>query len=62
MIRKKFTIVGDIKGCDCILVDDIIDTGEKSQKVAAILKNAGARKIYLYATHAILSDGCIEKN
>ncbi|CDO66072.1 ribose-phosphate pyrophosphokinase, putative [Plasmodium reichenowi] len=59
--KEKFTIVGDIKGCDCILVDDIIDTGEKSQKVAAILKNAGARKIYLYATHAILSDGCIEK-
>ncbi|GAW82284.1 ribose-phosphate pyrophosphokinase [Plasmodium gonderi] len=59
--KEKFTIVGDIKGCDCILVDDILDTGEKSKKVAAILKNAGASKIYLYATHAILSDGCIEK-
>ncbi|SBT78141.1 ribose-phosphate pyrophosphokinase, putative [Plasmodium ovale] len=59
--KGKFTIVGDIKDCDCILVDDILDTGEKSKKVAALLKSAGARKIYLYATHAILSDGCIEK-
>ncbi|EUD67592.1 ribose-phosphate pyrophosphokinase [Plasmodium inui San Antonio 1] len=59
--KEKFTIVGDIKGCDCILVDDILDTGEKSKKVAALLKSAGARKIYLYATHAILSDGCVEK-
>ncbi|KAI4836494.1 ribose-phosphate pyrophosphokinase [Plasmodium brasilianum] len=59
--KEKFTIVGDIKNCDCILIDDILDTGEKSKKVASLLKNAGARKIYLYATHAILSDGCIEK-
>ncbi|KJP89889.1 hypothetical protein AK88_00345 [Plasmodium fragile] len=58
--KEEFTIVGDIKGCDCILVDDILDTGEKSKKVAALLKSAGASKIYLYATHPILSDGCIE--
>ncbi|SCM18501.1 ribose-phosphate pyrophosphokinase, putative [Plasmodium berghei] len=59
--NEKITIVGDIKDCDCIIVNDILDTGEKSKKVAALLKNAGARKIYLYATHAILSDGCISK-
>ncbi|CAD2098916.1 ribose-phosphate pyrophosphokinase [Plasmodium vinckei petteri] len=59
--NEKITIVGDIKDCDCIIVNDILDTGKTSKKVAALLKNAGARKIYLYATHAILSDGCISQ-
>ena len=49
-------IVGDVKGKECLIIDDIIDTaGTLIEGVKALKKN-GALKIYACATHAILSD------
>ncbi|XP_055388007.1 ribose-phosphate pyrophosphokinase-like [Condylostylus longicornis] len=44
-------LVGDVSGKDCVIVDDIIDTGERAVNAAYALKKAGARRIFMYATH-----------
>lgn len=54
-------LVGDVKGKDCIIVDDIIDTGERAVNTANALKYAGARQIYMFATHGVLSRGALDR-
>jgi ribose-phosphate pyrophosphokinase len=49
-------LTGNVKGRHCILVDDEILTGNTVLKDAAILKDAGAASVRMYATHAILAD------
>lgn len=48
-------VIGDVKGKDCIVFDDMIDTGGKMVDAAKALKAAGANDIYACATHAIFS-------
>lgn len=53
--------VGDVAGRDCIIIDDIIDTGEKAQATAQDLKAGGARRIFMFATHGVLSKGSVDR-
>jgi ribose-phosphate pyrophosphokinase len=48
-------IVGDVEGKNCLIVDDMCDTGGTICKVAEALHNAGANEIYACFTHAVLS-------
>lgn len=48
-------IVGDVSGRVCLIVDDMIDTGGTIVKAAEALKNAGATRVVVAATHAIFS-------
>lgn len=48
-------LVGDVKGCDCIIVDDMIDTAGTICKAAKVLKNSGARRVFAFASHGLLS-------
>lgn len=52
---KVMNVIGDVKNRDCILVDDIIDTGSTLCKAACALRKKGAKSIYAYATHPIFS-------
>ena len=54
-------IIGDVKGKDCILVDDIVDTAGTLCQAAAALKQHGARQVFAYATHGVLSGEAITK-
>ena len=54
-------IVGDVNGRVCLLVDDMIDTGGTIVKAAQALKNAGAERVIVAATHAIFSDPAVER-
>ncbi len=53
----KIVIIGDVEGKDCLIVDDIIDTGNTLVKTAEKLKEKGAKKIFAYGTHGLFSDG-----
>src|SRR3954464_14479097 len=48
-------IVGDVKGKNCLIIDDMCDTGGTICKVAKALHNAGANEIYACFTHGVLS-------
>ncbi|XP_021033220.1 phosphoribosyl pyrophosphate synthase-associated protein 1 isoform X2 [Mus caroli] len=53
--KPPITVVGDVGGRIAIIVDDIIDDVESFVAAAEILKERGAYKIYVMATHGILS-------
>jgi len=50
-------IIGSVEGKNCLIIDDIIDTGNTLIKTAEALKEKGARKIFAYGTHGLLTDG-----
>ncbi|WP_328283811.1 ribose-phosphate pyrophosphokinase [Buchnera aphidicola] len=58
---QVMNIIGKVKNRDCILIDDIIDTGTTLYNAAKALKKNGANRIFAYATHPIFS-GQAEKN
>ena len=49
-------VVGDVSGRDCVLVDDLIDTGGTIAEAVRVLKENGARNVTIVATHGVLSD------
>jgi ribose-phosphate pyrophosphokinase len=53
-------IVGQVEGRVCLIVDDLIDTGRTIAKAAEALKEAGAIKVIVAATHAVFSDPATE--
>ena len=53
-VAQVMHIIGDVEGRDCIIVDDMIDTGGTLSK-AAEAKAHGAKNVYAYATHAVFS-------
>ena len=54
-VSQVMHIIGDIADRDCILVDDMIDTGGTLCKAAEALKERGAKRVFAYATHAVFS-------
>ncbi|AWI51581.1 ribose-phosphate pyrophosphokinase [Actinobacillus minor 202] len=60
-VSQVMHIIGDVAGRDCILVDDMIDTGGTLVKAAEALKERGATKVVAYATHPVFS-GTAAKN
>lgn len=54
-------IVGEVKGKNVVILDDIIDTAGTLVKAAEVLKNAGANDIYAACTHPVLSGPAIER-
>lgn len=53
-------IIGEVKGRDCIIVDDMVDTAGTLCKAAAALKDNGASRVMAYCTHAVLSGPAID--
>jgi len=65
-VRKKanvvdsMTVIGDVKGRDVVLVDDLIDTGGTLCKAAKTLLEEGANSVRAICTHAVLSGNAYE--
>ncbi|MDQ4490334.1 ribose-phosphate diphosphokinase [Sinomonas sp. ASV486] len=55
------TVVGQIEDRDCVLIDDMIDTGGTISGAVSVLKNAGARSVIIAATHAVFSDPATQR-
>jgi ribose-phosphate pyrophosphokinase len=58
---EVMNVVGDVRGRNCLIVDDMCDTGGSLTKVAKALREAGAEKIHACFTHAVLSGRACEK-
>jgi len=58
---KVMNIIGDVKGKNCIIIDDIIDSGGTIINAVEALKKAGAIDVYVFITHAVLSGEAAEK-
>ena len=58
---QVMNIVGNVKGKNCLLVDDIIDSGGTIVNAAKALKEKGAKDVYVYVTHGVLSGNAVEQ-
>ena len=58
---EVMNIVGNVKNKNCVIVDDIIDSGGTIVNAAQALKEKGARDVYVYITHAVLSGQAVNK-
>ena len=57
---EVMNIIGDVKGRDCIIVDDIVDTAGTLCMAVKALKDQGAKTVTAYATHPVLSGKAID--
>ncbi|MQT13558.1 ribose-phosphate pyrophosphokinase [Segnochrobactrum spirostomi] len=58
---EVMNIIGDVAGRDCILVDDIIDSGGTLCNAAEALMKQGAVSVTAYITHGVLSGGAVAR-
>jgi len=56
-VVEEIKIMGDVAGKNCLILDDLIDTGGTLVKCAQSLKAAGAVRVFAYGTHGLFSDG-----
>ena len=59
-VSEVMNVIGDVEGRDCVIVDDMIDTGGTLCKAAEALKERGAKRVFAYATHAVFSGTAAE--
>jgi ribose-phosphate pyrophosphokinase len=57
----EMTVIGDVKGQTCIMVDDICDTAGTLCKAAEVLMEAGAAEVHAYITHGVMSGPAVER-
>ncbi len=58
---EVMNIIGDVTGRTCILVDDIVDSGGTLCNAADALLAKGAKEVYAYITHGVLSGGAVAR-
>jgi ribose-phosphate pyrophosphokinase len=58
---EVMNIIGDVSGRTCILVDDIVDSGGTLCNAADALIAKGAKEVYAYITHGVLSGGAVAR-
>ena len=54
---EVMNVIGDVSGRTCILIDDIVDSGGTLVNAADALLKHGAKDVYAYITHGVLSGG-----
>ena len=56
-VAEVMNIIGEVDGRNCVIMDDMIDTGGTLCKAAQVLKERGAKQVFSYCTHPVLSGG-----
>ncbi|WP_297070319.1 ribose-phosphate diphosphokinase [Thermococcus sp.] len=51
----------DVRGKNVLIVDDIISTGGTMVKAASLLREMGAKKVFVSATHGVFAEGAVER-
>ncbi|TYB82376.1 ribose-phosphate pyrophosphokinase [Maritimibacter fusiformis] len=57
----EMTVIGDVTGKRCIIVDDICDTAGTLVKAAEVLIDKGAAEVHAYITHGVMSGPAVER-
>ncbi|MEK7688093.1 MAG: ribose-phosphate pyrophosphokinase, partial [Pseudomonadota bacterium] len=60
-VSEVMNVVGDVKGQDCILIDDIVDSAGTLCNAAVALMEQGAKSVCAYVTHGVLSGGAVAR-
>jgi ribose-phosphate pyrophosphokinase len=60
-LSQVMNLIGNVKNKTCIIVDDIIDSGGTIVNAAQALKDRGAKDVYVYITHGVLSGEAVNK-
>ena len=60
-VVNNMTLIGDVRGRDVIIIDDLIDTAGTITKAANLIKKEGARSVRAFAAHGVLSGPAIER-
>ena len=60
-VAKAESLLGEVEGKDCIIYDDIIDTAGTITEAARMLKDNGANKIYIAASHGLFNGPALER-
>ena len=60
-ISEIMNVIGEVKGKDAIILDDMVDTGGTTIQAVSALKEKGAKNVIAACTHAVLSGNAIEK-
>jgi len=58
---EVMTVIGNVSGRTCVFIDDIVDSGGTLVNAAAALMERGARDVYAYITHGVLSPGATQR-
>jgi len=60
-VSEVMNVIGDVKGRNCVIMDDMVDTANTLVKAAQALKQEGATRVVAYCTHPVLSGGAVER-
>lgn len=60
-VSEVMHVIGDVEGMNCILIDDIVDSGGTLVNAANALLKHGATGVMAYITHGVLSGGAVSK-
>ncbi|ABD53970.1 ribose-phosphate pyrophosphokinase [Jannaschia sp. CCS1] len=58
---SDMTVIGDVTGKKCVIIDDIVDTAGTLCKAAEVLTEAGATEVHSYITHGVMSGPAVER-
>ncbi|MHA1552778.1 MAG: ribose-phosphate diphosphokinase, partial [Alphaproteobacteria bacterium] len=58
---ESMSVIGDVAGRTCVMVDDLCDTAGTLCKAAELLMKEGARAVHAYISHGVLSGPAIER-
>lgn len=59
--REALNLIGNVEGKDVIIVDDLVDTAGSIKSAVTLVKEKGAKEVYVSFTHAVLSDPACER-
>jgi ribose-phosphate pyrophosphokinase len=57
----EMTVIGNVAGKKCLIIDDICDTAGTLCKAAEVIKQNGASEVHAYITHGVLSGPAVER-
>ena len=54
-------VIGDVRNKICVIIDDLVDSGGTIVNAATALKNKGAKDVYAYVVHGVLTGQAVKK-